>query len=252
MMARLISNSGGRTSGYMTWLELQNGLSKDDFIVFANTGKEREETLQFLHDQETNWGIKIYWIEFCIYNKWKQVTFKTASRKGEPFEQLIAKRKYLPNVVTRFCTSDLKIKVMKHFMRSMGFQTWTNLVGIRFDEPQRYSNSESSQRKERYYTDFPLYYSRITQPMVNDFWKHQNFNLQLKQHEGNCDLCFLKGKGKKTAIIRDDPSRAGWWIEQEEATGNTFHKSFSYTHLKNSVGSEIKFDEPEFACFCGE
>ncbi len=49
----LISFSGGRTSGYMLWriLQAHGGTLPDDvYVTFANTGKEREETLRFVYE----------------------------------------------------------------------------------------------------------------------------------------------------------------------------------------------------------
>ena len=59
-----ISFSGGRTSAYMLWRVLQsnNGLLDDAIVCFANTGKEDEATLQFVHDCETQWNVKIHWL----------------------------------------------------------------------------------------------------------------------------------------------------------------------------------------------
>jgi 3'-phosphoadenosine 5'-phosphosulfate sulfotransferase (PAPS reductase)/FAD synthetase len=57
-----ISFSGGRTSAYMLWKVLQahGGKLPDEAIVlFANTGKEDEATLQFVKDCEVNWNVKI-------------------------------------------------------------------------------------------------------------------------------------------------------------------------------------------------
>ena len=51
----LISFSGGRTSAYMLKkiIDAYNGkLPKDIIVCFANTGKELEETLEFVHECE--------------------------------------------------------------------------------------------------------------------------------------------------------------------------------------------------------
>ena len=54
----IISFSGGRTSGYMLYhiLEAYDGKLPDDVVVaFANTGKERSETLDFVNDCSGYW-----------------------------------------------------------------------------------------------------------------------------------------------------------------------------------------------------
>lgn len=103
-----ISFSGGRTSAYMLWrvLEAHGGLPNEAIVCFANTGKEDEATLRFVQDCSERWGVEIHWVEYRDADPaFKRVTFDTASRNGEPFEALIRKRQYLPNPVTRFCTS---------------------------------------------------------------------------------------------------------------------------------------------------
>ena len=65
----LISFSGGRTSAYMLKkiIDAYNGkLPKDIVVCFANTGKEMEETLEFVHECENRWNIKIHWLELDI------------------------------------------------------------------------------------------------------------------------------------------------------------------------------------------
>ena len=81
-------------------------MPSDAIVCFANTGKEDEATLKFVHDCEKHWNVPIVWLEYCDAKKskdrWKKVSFETASRNGEPFEAVIRKKKYLPNPVKRF------------------------------------------------------------------------------------------------------------------------------------------------------
>ena len=112
----VVSFSGGRSSAYMLWRVLQsnNGLPEEAKAIFCNTGKEVEETLKFVKDCETNWKVKIDWVEYRSESPgYAFVDFETASRKGEPFEQLILKKQYLPNTFARFCTQELKINLIK-------------------------------------------------------------------------------------------------------------------------------------------
>ncbi len=203
----VISFSGGRTSAYMLRRVLNEGLRPDVYVIFADTGKEREETYAFVRECAERWDVEIV----------------TVFRAGH-FTQLITDRKFLPNPVTRFCTQELKIRPMRDWMRAKGYEHWTNVVGIRADEPRRVGKMRESaeKRSERWDIALPLADAGVTLADVNHFWGLQPFDLQLQPHEGNCDLCFLKGLGKRRQIIRDRPDLAAWWIEQEQRTGGTF------------------------------
>ena len=93
-------------------------LPDDIYVVFANTGKEMNETLDFVRDCSVNWNVKIHWIEWDEDKKFVELNHNSASRNGEPYDKLITKRRFLPNPVTRYCTSELKIRPMKEFMQS--------------------------------------------------------------------------------------------------------------------------------------
>jgi len=146
-----ISFSGGRTSAYMLWRVLQSnggGLPDEALVCFANTGKEEEATLRFVQDCAKHWGVHISWVEYrSDAQGYALVDFATASRDGEPFEAIIRKRNYLPNPVTRFCTSELKIRTMHKFQRVHWEQKgmaqkdmeWDQFIGIRADEQRRVS-----------------------------------------------------------------------------------------------------------------
>ena len=151
----LISFSGGRTSAYMLHMILDahgGSLPEDVHVVFANTGKERQETLRFVHEVAIRWGVRVRWLEWRTRRtkddednvipfdqRFEEVGYNSASRNGEPFAELIRVKGYTPNAVTRFCTSELKVRVMKWFMQSRGYEHWTNVVGLRHDEAHRVS-----------------------------------------------------------------------------------------------------------------
>lgn len=263
----VISFSGGRTSGYMLWRIIQSngGLPADAIVVFANTGKEEEATLEFVRDCELNWGVKIHWLEYLPDEpKFKVVDFNTASRNGEPFEALITKKNYLPNPVTRFCTVELKIRTIHKYLKSLGWKHNENMdwVGIRADEPRR----AMKMARER----VPLYTAGISAADVGKFWREQSFDLGLpnfngKTYHGNCDLCFLKGYPQTLSLIAEKPDRAVWWAKQEArihsagkftGDGARFRKDRpSYSQMKNFAADQadmFKTDEETIACFCGD
>lgn len=251
-MVTNISFSGGRSSAMMTKIMCDSLPEKDRIICFANTGKEHEATLKFVHDFETAFNLKIYWIEYCPENGFKIVDFQTASRNGEPYAHLINKRSFVPNVVTRYCTTELKIRPIKKFMKSLGFKNWENAVGIRYDEPHRYARLAKGCANEPYETTAPLFQMRITKPDVFHFWKTQTFDLSIPEHLGNCDMCFLKSRAKIKKIIRDEPNRMEWWSDQEVATGTTFRRSISCKQLENIVrmSPELFDSDIEIDCLC--
>lgn len=46
---------------------------------------------------------------------------------------------------------------------------------------------------------------------VNKFWLEQDFRLNIKSYEGNCDLCFKKSDRKLLTILKENPDSADWW-----------------------------------------
>lgn len=254
----LVSFSGGRTSAYMLRqiLDAHGGQLPDDVhVCFANTGKERWETLRFVHECATRWGVHVRWLEWRAPNesehaglRFAEVTYNSASRYGAPFMKLIRRKQYLPNSQMRYCTIELKIRVMRDFMKSLGFKNWTNATGLRADEMHRvwktYERNDSG--KERFRTVCPLATAGVTVRDVAAFWKAQPFDLELMPHEGNCDLCFLKGRGKRAEIIRSHPDLAQWWAEAEAKTampsGARFDRDESVLQLVAAVRSSAMFD----------
>ena len=265
----LISFSGGRTSGFMLKkiIDAYEGTSpKDIYVVFANTGKEMPQTLDFVRDCADKWDCKIHWLELEIADerpvyRTKEVNYETASRKGEPFEALIQRRKMLPNPVMRMCTQELKMNVMKRFMKEKGHKEWTNVVGLRYDEPRRVAKQsrQNDSNVNAWDSVCPLYQDKITVKEILEFWQKNNFDLKLTSDNGqttagNCDLCYLKGTKTLTKIIKEKPDLADWWIAQEEKIDATFRKDGSYINLVDLTKLEDKqielFDDDSRSCFC--
>lgn len=231
-----IGVSGGRTSGFLASRILESNPSRSDLVmIFENTGEECEETLTFLHRMELEWSLPLTWLEYDDhfniedYRKadgllserrqhkscagFKMVDYLTAARHGEPYEQMLgyfaqyrrdvkglSKGEILPTLLTRMCTSQLKIKIAEKYMTSLGYKDHTRVVGIRYDEPSRWQEVS----KPRYECQLPLVDDRVTKSQVNKWWREQTFNLELDEDsvEGNCRHCFLKHPNKAIAIIK--------------------------------------------------
>lgn len=253
----VISFSGGRSSAFMlhSIIEAHGGNLPDCLkVIFCNTGKEMPQTLDFVRDCGVNWGVDITWLELDIVdNKYetKEVNFETASRKGEPFDLLTTKKNYLPNMIARFCTSELKVLRINQYM---GDKEFSHVVGIRADEPRRVAKMRG---KGNYLT--PLADAGVTRKEVSDFWMASDFDLNLPNDNGvcnwgNCDLCFLKGGRTKLSIVRDRPDLADWWIGQEKKIAGRFRSDQpSYQEMKIiSTDQQGLFSDESIGCFCGD
>lgn len=226
----LISFSGGRTSGYMLWriIQAHHGVLPDDVVVcFANTGREMPGTLDFVRDCAAAWNVVVHWLEYRHEpgrNFFEEVSHNSAARNGEPFEALIAAKSYLPSPVYRFCTTELKVRTMRRYVReTYGWRTFLNVVGLRADEGRRVENimDPEKQAKDGFITVCPLAEAGISQSDVFAFWRAQPFDLRLKgPWEGNCDGCFLKNRHGIERMLKDHPERMQWWEDQETAAAS--------------------------------
>lgn len=275
----VVSFSGGRTSAYMLRQVLDaNDDHKDLLVLFANTGKEHPATLEFVQNCADRWGVPITWLEFRDDDAgFAVVDFASASRSGEPFEALILKRKYLPNPVTRFCTIDLKIRIIHKYLRSFGLSTEDEpvdmMTGIRADEPRRVTkirNRGSTSESKHATMVMPLADAGVGVQDVTDFWVGQPFDLMLptingRTLEGNCDLCFLKGAKQVYSIIASDRPKGEWWARMERdatqsSTATTSGALFRFdrpSYQQMLDYSDTQFDmfadqEEAIECFCGD
>lgn len=298
----VVNFSGGRSSAYMLRRLMQEhgGMLPDGWLVlFANTGKEREETLVFVHDIEQKWGVPIIWLEYRYYperkgrakghekNSYAVVDFETASRNGEPFEQLIRGHRFLPNQRYRFCTQELKVDTFSRYLVAEHGQkagraevkpkdgnpgkprtpnSWISLLGIRHDEPHRWSKRRGDPD-----IDMPLFDWKVTKAEVQRFWKGQNFDLGIPSWQGNCDACFLKGKTTLVETFRQEPSVADWWLGMEHLSlewrsdRNIMDPRLGCFSMRQTVQELVEEsqrpelipvtnldDEPAIDCFCGD
>lgn len=232
----VISFSGGRTSAYMLWriLQVYGGTLPDDVLVcFANTGREMPATLRFVHDCQTHWGVPVHWLEYRrdaeTGRVWaEEVGFNSASRNGQPFEMAIIGKQMLPNPVTRYCTVELKIRTIRRWcVAKFGRRTtWTQVVGLRADEPRRVERMLDPERQKKSGAEsrnvvLPLNAAGITKADVMAFWRAQPFDLMLAgAWEGNCDGCFLKRTSAIARMFRDHPARMEWWPEIERTSAH--------------------------------
>lgn len=64
-MKTLVCFSGGRTSAFMSKMIKESGIA-DCVYVFANTGQERNETLDFVNQCDQRFGLGVVWVEAVV------------------------------------------------------------------------------------------------------------------------------------------------------------------------------------------
>lgn len=217
----LVSFSGGETSAFMAqWLWNHKRDEYDMIFVFANTGEENEETLQFIQRCSKYFGFPVVWIGAVtnpingIGQSFDTVDFSTASRNGEPFESLISKSG-IPNTTTPHCTRDLKERPISKYAKSIGWKDHYTAIGIRYDEADRYNKKAKEKR-----LIYPLISMLpMTKPKINFWWSQQPFRLNLKGYQGNCKWCWKKSQKKLYTIANETPEAFEFPLRIEEKYG---------------------------------
>ena len=215
----------------MTWWLFNEWSEKDKWdkiVVFANTGKESEETLFFVDECANEWNIDIKWIEGypSDFGKgWsvnhKLVNYETASRKGEPFEAMI-KKLGIPFQSAPFCSPQLKTAPIKDYLKSIGWSKYYTAIGIRYDEQKRVNKNY---KKERII--YPLIeLNPVTKNQIKQWWDLQSFDLDIHPDDGNCVCCWKKSFNVLARIMERSPNSFHWWQEMTDKYGSSNHKSY--------------------------
>ena len=241
----VISFSGGRTSGYLTQRLLkQKKKWKDIIVIFANTGQEHEKTLEFINKCDKQFGFNTVWLEAVPHlgekkgSTAKIVSFKTASRNGEPFERVIEKYG-IPWSKAGHCTRELKENPIKNYLKERGLDKSNRVmaIGIRADEAHR--QIKTAQLNNFIY---PLVEWDIDKEDVLDWWEDQDFDLEIPEHMGNCVWCWKKSYIKLATVMKEKPEAFDFPERMEKLhgqTGNIAKKVLNNGVLKGQ--NSIKF-----------
>jgi hypothetical protein len=203
------------------WKNKQNEF--DMVVVFANTGEENEETLSFVHRFSSFHGFPVVWVE-AVFNEYgkgtahKIVSYETASRNGQPFEEMI--KKYgIPNQSFKHCNRELKLNPIHDYIKnSLEWEDYYTAIGIRVDEFDRMNPK---------YKDLRLYYpliteKRMTKKHINFWFTQQPFRLNLKGYQGNCKTCWKKSSHKLYTIAKENPEHFDSFKRWEDVYGETY------------------------------
>ena len=242
--ALIVSFSGGRTSAYMAYKIHHSEEFKNvqKVYVFANTGKEREETLEFVHRCDQAWNLGMFWIEADINPEkgvgvhFSLVDFESANRTGKPFEDSI--RKYgIPSQHNPHCSHYLKVTPIEKFAKHL-FKGHQMAIGFRMDEVQRV-NPKTAQKRNLIFPLIDIWPTWNIQ--VRKFWEAQPFDLQLKDYQGNCDLCWKKSRRNRLTILNENPAIGEQWQRWEEESDFIFDRDGIPVAQLKQIATHQKF-----------
>jgi hypothetical protein len=257
----LVSFSGGETSAFMArWLKSNKSDEYDMVFVFANTGEENEETLEFVDRCDKEFNLGVVWVEAVVHHGERKgcthriVNFETASRNGEPFEEII-KKYMIPNKGNMMCTRELKKNPIRSYARSLGWKKkdYYTAIGIRVDEIDRISK-----HRKRDQLIYPLVSDIPTnKPTINLFWDNMPFRLDLKGYEGNCKTCWKKSFRKLATISKESPekfdffrrmeSKYEYFISEGKRNNKNLKPPFRFFREEKSVDDIFKIaEDPNF------
>jgi hypothetical protein len=254
--ANVVSFSGGQSSGEMLrrLIDRHADFRERFIVVFENTGKEHDATLDFVHRVETEWAVPIIWLQYkridanavpihlvkegktqTYHRKLQEkgamahwfdvVNYETAARKGDkwtPFDDLLAWASVLPNVVARLCSVQLKVRTRDRYLYSVGIRHFNSFIGIRADEQDR-QHEILCNLGEFEMPHFPLVVDGVIKADVNAAWDARPFKLTIPNRSGNCEGCFLKTRAKRVLFAREQPQAAQWYLDWEAKRGATTH-----------------------------
>ena len=254
-MKSVTSISGGKTSAYLAThyptdenifalirIEDRNCTPKDKVLVQRVSDKigmefiataESDKTLKVVLDLEQILGREIIWTT------------------GDTFEQVCLKRKALPNLMMRFCTTEMKMKPIFEYCQKEWGMVKMN-IGFRFDELER-QNSQNTKFKtivgklkdgrnkwgeiewrECYY---PLIENHIGHWQVFQWATTTGL---IFPPDSNCVGCFWKELQQLRKNWDDEPQKMLWFMKMEKLLKRKWKKEMSYEKVK-TIGLQQDF-----------
>ena len=230
-------------------------------IVSDKIGKEfigtlEEDTIIYtMLDLEQFIGQEIVWIS--------DTTFEDVIKKAGG---------YLPNIMTRFCTSKMKVEPIAQWCYENTELPIEMRIGFRANEMSRaktmseravngiesfkFKVGEKNGRnkwKELPYriATFPLIEAGIFKDTIENFWKDKPVRFA---YQNNCVGCFHRSELMLKHMSNKAEKQFNWFIEMEKKNGCTFKSGITYERIKSYRTQLELFDDDFNECdsgYCG-
>jgi hypothetical protein len=194
-----------------------------DFVATA----EIDITLYTMRDLEQLLGNEIIWTT------------------GQTFEQVIEKKKAIPNIMWRFCTTEMKMKPIFEYCQKTIKEVVEMQIGFRYDEKERANKENTTMRavvgksktgNRNKWDD--IYWRELSYPLINNKVTHYEVKKWADSSglvfppDSNCVGCFWKPLQQIRKNWEDEPNKMKWFEEQEIKMKRTFKKEMSYSKVK--------------------
>lgn len=284
-MTTINSLSGGKTSSYIAVnypadVELFSLVRTSDIeckfpddkvrqMVSDRIGQEFIGTLEqdaiiyTMLDLEQFLGRKITWITGPTFD---EVIIQGVKKNGEAY-------KYLPNVMQRFCTVEMKVNPIKRWCHENTDLPVEMRLGFRANEVSRaakmierrkddglewdkFSISKNENGRNKWkelpyrLTRFPLIDDRIFKDKIESFWVGKPVRFA---YMNNCVGCFHRNEILLKHMSDKEPTKFNWFAKQETDKAR-FKKEISYEAIKRHRLQFDLFDDDFNECdsgYCG-
>ncbi len=194
-----------------------------DFIATA----ESDKTLYVVRDLEQLIGREIKWVT------------------GRTFEQVIFKKKALPNMMWRFCTTEMKMQPIFDYCQNEIGEVVNMNIGFRYDEKERADKENTKFKTIVGQSDngrnkwdevrwrqlhYPLIVAKRTHYDVSEWAKSSGL---IFPPDSNCVGCFWKPLQQLRKNWEDEPLKMRWFSEMEQKLKRKFKKETTYEKVKN-------------------
>lgn len=265
-MKTINSLSGGKSSSYLAYhypadynifalvrIDAKYCKPKDESIVKYVSDKigmdfiataESDTTLYVMRDLEQLIGKEIIWVT------------------GDSFDELCRKRKALPNLMQRFCTTEMKMMPIADWWYKNIAEKIKMRIGFRYDEMERadrfrtdikikvgkHDNGNNKWKEFNWRIgEFPMIENKVGAFTVGKWAKTTNL---VFPPDSNCVGCFWKPLQQLRKNWENEPLKMRWFSELEMSNvGNRkkpmkFKKEASYENIKNLHLEPELFDFP--------
>jgi hypothetical protein len=212
-----------------------------DFIATA----ESDKTLYTMHQLEQKIGENIIWVS------------------GESFDKICIQKKALPNMMMRFCTTEMKLYPIAEWWLKNINEKVDMRIGFRFDEIERsfkikndikikVGNDKAGRNKWKNFNwrvaSFPLIENKIFHYEVVKWAQNSGV---IFPEDSNCVGCFWKPFQQLRKNWEDEPLKMQWFSDLEKKHKRRFRKEASYEQIKKIPLQEDFFFGTGSGCQAG-